>query len=162
MEPRIETIEEKKLIGMCIRMSLADDKTYALWQNFMQCRKQHPNTIGNDLYSVKVYDEGYFLKFKPESEFEKWAAVEVNNFDTIPLDFKPFIIVSGLYAVFNYVGAASNGGPFFQYIYQTWLPNSEYVLDNRPQFEILGAKYKNEDPASEEEIWIPLKKKNAC
>ncbi|MDP5096829.1 MAG: GyrI-like domain-containing protein [Flavobacterium sp.] len=39
------------------------------------------------------------------------------------------------------------------------MPNSEYQLDNRPHFEILGAKYKNNAPDSEEEIWIPIKRK---
>ncbi len=39
------------------------------------------------------------------------------------------------------------------------LPNSEYELENRPHFEVLGEKYKNNDPNSEEEIWIPIKKK---
>jgi AraC family transcriptional regulator len=65
----------------------------------------------------------------------------------------------GLYAVFLYKGAASAAAPFYQYIFQTWFPNSEYLLDNRPHFEILGEKYKNNDPASEEEIWIPIKPK---
>jgi len=32
-------------------------------------------------------------------------------------------------------------------------------LDNRPHFEVLGEKYKNGDPESEEEIWIPVKEK---
>lgn len=45
-----------------------------------------------------------------------------------------------------------------EYIYGSWLPNStEYARDNRPHFEILGEKYKNNDPESEEEIWIPVK-----
>ncbi|MFM9945765.1 MAG: GyrI-like domain-containing protein, partial [Bacteroidia bacterium] len=44
-------------------------------------------------------------------------------------------------------------------IYGTWIPNSEYNLDNRPHFEILGEKYKNNHPDSEEEIWIPIKPK---
>jgi AraC family transcriptional regulator len=35
------------------------------------------------------------------------------------------------------------------------LPGSEYFLDNRPHFEVLGDKYKNNDPTSEEEIWKP-------
>jgi AraC family transcriptional regulator len=56
-------------------------------------------------------------------------------------------------------GAASTGQKIFQYIFETWLPNSGYLLDNRPHFEILGAKYKNEDPDSEEELWIPIKHK---
>ena len=45
----------------------------------------------------------------------------------------------------------------FQYIFGTWMPDSGYKWDNRPQFEILGEKYKNNDPSSEEEIWIPIK-----
>ncbi|MEP7234441.1 MAG: GyrI-like domain-containing protein, partial [Ignavibacteriota bacterium] len=48
-------------------------------------------------------------------------------------------------------------GPTFQYILRTWVPNSNYELDDRPHFEILGEKYKKDDPSSEEEIWIPIK-----
>jgi AraC family transcriptional regulator len=40
----------------------------------------------------------------------------------------------------------------FEYIFATWLPSSEYVLDHRPHFEILGDKYINDHPDSEEEI----------
>jgi AraC family transcriptional regulator len=42
------------------------------------------------------------------------------------------------------------------YIFNTWLPKSGYQLDRRPHFEILGEKYKNNNPDSEEEIWIPI------
>jgi hypothetical protein len=30
-------------------------------------------------------------------------------------------------------------------------------LDDRPHFEVLGSKYRNNDPESEEETWIPTK-----
>jgi AraC family transcriptional regulator len=39
------------------------------------------------------------------------------------------------------------------------LPNSAYELDDREHFELLGEKYKNNDPNSEEEIWIPIRPK---
>jgi AraC family transcriptional regulator len=39
------------------------------------------------------------------------------------------------------------------------MPNSDYVLDNKTHFEILGDKYRNNDPESEEEIWIPVQPK---
>ncbi|EPE83362.1 GyrI-like small molecule binding domain protein [Leptospira noguchii str. 1993005606] len=42
------------------------------------------------------------------------------------------------------------------YIFQEWLPNSGYKL--KPHFELLGSKYKNNDPTSEEEVWIPIVK----
>jgi len=38
------------------------------------------------------------------------------------------------------------------YIFSDWLPKSDYELDEKPHFEILGEKYKNDDPNSEEEI----------
>jgi AraC family transcriptional regulator len=65
----------------------------------------------------------------------------------------------GLYAVFLHRGPATTGPKTFEYIFQTWLPASEYFLDHRPHFEILGTNYKNDDPDSEEEIWIPVKPK---
>jgi AraC family transcriptional regulator len=64
----------------------------------------------------------------------------------------------GLYAVFNYKGSNMDHS-IFEYIFRSWLPDSEYYLDNRPHFEVLGDKYKNNDPSSEEEIWIPIKPK---
>jgi AraC family transcriptional regulator len=67
-----------------------------------------------------------------------------------------FILYGGLYAVFDYKGSSVDNR-IFQYIYMNWIPNSEYQLDNRPHFEVLGEKYRNNDPTSEEEIWIPIK-----
>ncbi len=94
------------------------------------------------------------------AEFEKWAAIEVADHNSIPEGMDSFSLESGLYAVFIHKGAASKGPETFQYIFGNWLPGSSYELDKRPHFEILGEKYKNDDPESEEEIWIPVKKKN--
>jgi AraC family transcriptional regulator len=69
-----------------------------------------------------------------------------------------YTLPGGLYAVFFYKGLNTDTS-IFEYIHRTWLPNSNYLLDNRPHFEILGEKYKNADPNSEEEIWIPIKLK---
>lgn len=42
-----------------------------------------------------------------------------------------FILSGGLYAVFDHKGL-SNDSRIFQYIFGTWLPNSGYLLDDRP------------------------------
>jgi AraC family transcriptional regulator len=159
MEPRIETLTEKKLIGKRLTMSLSDNKTRELWQSFMQRRKEIKNNIGTGLYSMQVFDPSYFKNFNPNTKFEKWATIEVTDFNTVPDVMETITLPSGLYAVFLHKGAASTGPKTFQYIFGTWLPGSDYVLDKRPHFEILGEKYKNEDPDSEEEIWIPVKLK---
>lgn len=46
---------------------------------------------------------------------------------------KSFILKLGMYAVFE--------------------------VDERPRFEVLGKKYRNNDETSEEEIWIPIVEK---
>lgn len=157
MKPGIETITGKKLIGKRLTMSLSVNKTGELWQSFMQRRNEIRNYIGNELYSMQVYDPLYFTHFNPNTQFDKWAAIEVADFDSVPDGMDTIILPTGLYAVFLHKGAASAGPATFQYIFGTWLPISGYKLDNRPHFEILGEKYKNEDPDSEEEIWIPIK-----
>jgi AraC family transcriptional regulator len=157
MQPHIASIPEKKLVGKRLNMSLTNNRTTELWQSFMPCRKEINNTIGTDLFSLRVYDSQHFANFNPGAEFDKWAAIEVSDYNSFPRGLETLTLPAGLYAVFNYVGSASAGGPFFQHIYGTWIPNSEYQLDNRPHFEVLGEKYKNESPDSEEEVWIPVK-----
>ena len=157
MIPRIEILGERKLVGLRLTMSLSMNKTRELWQNFLRRRNEIKNQVGSNLYSIQVYDDHYFKTFSPHSTFEKLAAIEVTTFSEIPGGMEPFTLPSGLYAVFLHRGAASTGPATFNYIFSTWLPNSEHHLDNRPHCEVLGEKYKNDDPDSEEEIWIPIK-----
>ncbi len=156
MEPRIETLQEKKLIGISLVISLAENRTGEIWQNFMPRRKEITNNLSKDLISMAIYKSDYFTEFNPTNEFEKWAAIEVRDFESIPKGMESYILKGGLYAVFDYKGSSDNMD-IFQYIFSTWIPKSDYILDDRPHFEILGDKYKNADPDSEEEIWIPIK-----
>ncbi len=160
MEARIAISNEKKLIGNRIKMSLVDYKVMALWKNFMPRRKEITKTLTSDLISISVYEPAYFTNFNAVNEFEKWAAVEVSDFEDIPNGMETFILPAGLYAVFEYKGLSTDHS-IYQYILGTWLPHSCYDLDDRPHFEVLGEKYKNNDPASEEEIWTPIKPKES-
>ena len=159
MIPRIETINDKKLVGKRMTMSYANYRIGELWGSFMPRRKEITNTLTNDLISLVVYAPNHFIDFKPTNQFERWATVEVENFNNVPDELETYNLSSGLYAVFNYKGMSSGAAAFFQYIYSEWVPNSEYILDDRAHFEVLGEKYKNNDPSSEEEIWIPIKAK---
>jgi AraC family transcriptional regulator len=157
VEPRIETLTEKKLIGKRITMSFSGNRTLELWQGFMARRKEIHNTAGTDLYSIEVYSPSYWDNFSPDRGFEKWAAVEVTDFGSIPDAMEAITVPGGLYAVFVHKGPASAGPKTYGYIFGTWLPESDFLLDNRPHFALMGPKYKNDDPESEEEIWIPIK-----
>jgi len=139
-------------------MSLANNKTADLWKSFMPRRKEIKTPFENQLFSLQVYDDDYFKSFNPKNEFTKWALMEVESFDEVPEGMSSFVLPEGMYAVFHYKGLNTDTS-IFQYIFGEWLPQSAYVLDHRPHFEILGEKYKNASPDSEEEIWIPIKMK---
>jgi AraC family transcriptional regulator len=157
MEQGIENLSEKKLVGKRLTMSLTDNKTSILWQTFMPRRKEIHNNVTNELISMRVYNEP-LRSGDLNQKFEKWAAMEVSDFENVPEQMDSYTLSGGLYAVFHYKGLSTDNSVFV-YIFGTWLPNSDYLLDDRPHFEVLGDKYKNGDPDSEEEIWIPVKQK---
>lgn len=157
-QPSIQTLPQKKLVGKSARMSLIQNTTPLLWKSFLPHQKTINNTIGTDLYSIQMYDDtSYFKNFNPQTEFTKLAMIEVSDFEIIPKDMETLIIPSGLYAVFIYKGLPRNFPAFANYIFAEWLPNSNYELDNRPHFEVLGENYHPTDENSEEEVWIPMK-----
>lgn len=156
MKPRIETLSPKKLVGKRLAMSFADNQTFRLWQSFMPGRKEIKNTLNSELISMQVYPQSFDFSYPDiNAGFDKWAAVEVADFDSVPDEMGTYILPGGLYAVFKYKGLSSDF-KIYRYIFGTWLPGSEYSIDNRPHFEILGEKFKVDDPSSEEEIWIPI------
>ncbi|MEO5644751.1 MAG: GyrI-like domain-containing protein [Bacteroidia bacterium] len=157
IEPQIKTVKEKKLIGSHVVMSLAENRVGALWKNFMPQRNEIKNRFSRDLISMRVYNEDYdFQQIDLNAKFEKWATVEVSDFDNVPEGMETFILPAGLYAVFHYKGLNTDT-KIFEFIFGKWIPSSNYELDTRPHFEVLGEKYKNGDPESEEEIWVPVK-----
>ena len=158
MQPEIKTLEEKKCVGLSIQMSVVQNKTSELWSTFMPKINTIKHKVCNDKISLQMYPKDYFRNFNPNTNFEKWALVEVSDLSNFPKGMAPFILKKGLYAVFKYKSSSADTS-IFQYIYSEWLPKSIYQIDDRPHFEVLGDNYKNNNPESEEDIWIPIKKK---
>lgn len=157
VEPRIETIPEKKLVGKRLEMSFADNKTAELWSGFMSRRREISTNRNSDLISMQIYGNDFWsTAFDPQRRFEKWATIEVADLEHLPDGMEKYTLPGGMYAVFLYRGHPKDGAKIFQYIFGTWLPSSGYILDNRPHFEVLGERYKNDSEESEEEIWIPV------
>jgi len=132
LEVRFEELPETTLVGKSIRMSLANNRTFELWQSFMTDKSAIENAIGTALYSIQVYDKPLnFEKFNLNTEFTKWAAIEVEDPINIPNGFSSYMLKKGLYAVFIYKGTADEFPKAFQYILGQWLPQSEYELDSK-------------------------------
>ena len=150
---RIEIIESKKLIGFSIETSFQEDKTPVVWKKFMPRRNEITNRISDKLFSLQIYLEN----FTPNQSFTKYALAEVSDFDNIPNDFETLELESGRYLVFNYQGKAENGSQIFGYIFNNFIPENNFEVDNRPHFEIFDETYNPLSESAEEEIWIPIK-----
>lgn len=152
---RIELSPKRDLIGMRLSMNLIENSTVELWSKSMPKLSHVKNRTSKDYISLQNYPKGYFKDFDPTRNFEKWATVEVSEVTELHEEMDHFVLEEGDYAVFEYKGDSNDKG-IFQYIFHDWLPSSPYELDNRPHFEVLGEKYRNNNPNSEEEIWIPI------
>lgn len=157
MKNRIEIITDKKLVVLSQAMSLVANKTHLLWNSFMKRKTEIENAVGLELYSIQAYGSDYFDGDFVSKEFVKMAGIEVSSFENIPLEMQGYVLEGGKYAVFDYKGNPKDGGKAFEYIFNEWLPQSGFLLDDRVHFEVLGTKYKNDSDESEEEIWIPVK-----
>lgn len=153
---RIVVGPERKLIGLKQEMSFGNFTIAQLWQQFITRKQEIKNVSSKDLYSLAFYPTDFFESFDPSKTFTRMACAEVSDVRTIPVDMESIIIPQSLYAVFSYKGSSSDNR-IFEYIYGQWINESEYELDDRPHFEILGEKYKNGSEDSEEEIWVPIR-----
>lgn len=159
LEPTIELVSPKKLIGVGEQMSLSDDATPRLWQTLMPRHREIRNRVSSDLISMRVYGRPGMTVDRmsaPETCFEKWAAVEVSDHDAVPDGMRAYSLGGGLYANFVHQGPASRFADTMRSIFGTWLPASAYRLDDREYFEVLGEDWNPLDEQGRESIFIPI------
>ncbi|MGI8314249.1 GyrI-like domain-containing protein [Halobacillus mangrovi] len=160
MTPKLIQLEAKKLIGKSKQMSLNEDRTVELWRSFMPKHKTIKDRIDDNLYNMKVFDEKFDpARFTPDTPFQKWAVVEVREFDEKQDELEPIILNGGLYVMFYHHGPASEFHKTLQSFYEEWLPSSNYLVDNREHFERFTKEYNPMDSNAVEEVWIPVKNK---
>ncbi len=157
-EPKILETGEKILVGMRITTTLLEGRESELWRTFRSRASEIPERTGINFFSVKVYgaDYSFSSRFDPNAAFDKWAAIEVANFVEVHEDFEQLIIPVGRYAVFIHYGTPAMAAVTFGHIFGSWLPNSDFEVDHRPHFEVLGDKWSPFDPEAEEEVWVPV------
>ena len=154
---KTETISAKKMIGFSIKTTMANDQTVKIWQQLMPRLKEIKNAVSADLFSLQIYNGETFEEFTPTTVFTKFALVAVKNYDSVPDEFEQFVLPAGKYAVFLHKGTSADFPKTTHYIYAEWLPNSEYTIDDRPHFAVMGDKYLgHENPETEEEVWVPI------
>lgn len=157
-EPRFEELGPTKLVGISLEMSRTNDQTQKLWRSFMPRRNNISNRTATSFMSMQVFPDGANQVADPSAKFTKWAVVQVEDLDSVPEGMEAYTIDGGLYAVFQHNGPATDLSTVM-YIFQEWLPRSDYELDDREHFEVLPEGYNALDPSAHEEFWIPVKDK---
>jgi AraC family transcriptional regulator len=166
MQPRFETLAPTPLVGLRARMTLAADRSPELWRRFMPRRHEVPGRVEGRYISMAVRDRVSGADpsglLPVDTPFDRWVAVEVNAAGGVPEGMESHIRSGGLYAVFVHRGPASAAPRTWGYIFGTWLPASQFELDDREHFEVLPEGYRPDDPAAEEEVWIPVRPRRAA
>jgi AraC family transcriptional regulator len=155
IEPVILNFDGAVLCGASEAMSLQTFTPWTLWPRVMPRLAQIRNRTSQDLISLRNFNGIPVFGPQANPDFTYWGGVEVLETNK---GFEHLEIPAGTYAVFHYKGLSSDS-TIWRYIYSQWLPNSEWELDERPHFERLGSKDKNDDPTSEEDIYIPIRPK---
>ncbi len=142
-------------------MSLVNNQTKALFAAFRPRIQEIEGRLQSEIdftYCVQVYPESMtFNNFDPNMQFERWAAVSVNQLAEPPIGMEEYNISGGVYATFSYKGTIVNYKNVAHDFYTKWLPKSGYVVDKREHFEIMGTDYFGPfNPDSKEDIWIPV------
>ena len=154
---RIESVPAKLLVGMSLQMSTAHDRSPELWRSFMPNRRKIENAISEDVYSLQEFRRVPDFSIAVSDElYTNWALKEVSSIESIPDGMKSFKLGAGLYAVFLHKGTPADFPDTAKFIFQTWIPGSGYRVENRPFFQVLKPRYKADDPAAEEEVYIAI------
>jgi AraC family transcriptional regulator len=90
----------------------------------------------------------------PNQRFEYIAGYEVEDFSALPADIGRMIVPRAHYAVFA-LATVADIRPFWQQIFQTWLPTSGYKPRHTPDFERYDERF-NPVTRGPLEIWFPI------
>ncbi|WP_179019516.1 GyrI-like domain-containing protein [Winogradskyella forsetii] len=156
MHAEIKHCPERKVVGLSATMKQKEHHKIAeLWKRFMPRKREIGNLVSEELIAMQIFPEDKTAEVN--NEYNIWACAEVSNFETIPKGLEVFSIPQGKYAVFLHKGMDASAT--YQKIMTEWLPTSDFKIDNRPHFQVMGAKYRNGSADSEEEFYVPVKLK---
>ncbi|HBU82408.1 MULTISPECIES: AraC family transcriptional regulator [Paenibacillus] len=152
LEPSLVHMEKLNLVGMSIR-GVESDEVGLLWRSFRQRVseiKRKPNSEGIYYAVIELTGEQWEVAYT--------ACVEAGNeASPAPAGMIAKLFPATTYAVFSHKGPLDRLNDTFQYIYETWLPQSGSVRTNAPEFARYDWRFlgpTNEDSVLD--IYIPI------
>ncbi|WP_224491079.1 GyrI-like domain-containing protein [Robertkochia flava] len=131
------------------------------WMKFMPLLKTLASGRADSyLYAVQEYQTNPDSpQYGPATIIHFWAGIRMRNeANLLPKEVESLTVTSGSYAVFLHRGPAREFSKTMDDILNGWLPDSGYVLEQRPHLQVMTPEYKGpEHPDAEEEVWVPVR-----
>lgn len=147
MEPKFETKPAFTVVGMMYRGKNKNNEIAQMWQTFHPRMKEIARKVNPDVsYGIcgNTDDDGVF---------DYLAGFEVANTDITPEGMTSWDVPEQTYAIFPCTIKTLH--ETYEYIFKTWLPQSDYKHGGGPDFEFYGEDF---DPEKENlYIYMPVR-----
>ena len=152
MEPKIKELEGFKIVGLRYFGDNKKQEIGQLWGEF--------NRKCDKIKHIKENAPAIGLCIMLPGEMEKFeyvAGMMVDSTDDINPEFVAREVPPSKYAVFTHKGLLFNLGETYNYIFTEWVKNCGYEINTMLNFEWYDDRFKDNDPASEFDIYVPIK-----
>lgn len=105
----------------------------------------------------RYYQVQYWFADQDAGSLFFFLGIQVKQIQEIPIQFTAKILPRQNYLKFLHTGRSNTVGKTYEYIYEKWLPETEYSLPHLFNFEFYGDRFKG--PYSDDsisEIYIPV------
>jgi AraC family transcriptional regulator len=162
MEPVLQFVEEKKVIGIGARFisALSPDRNNStviphLWAEYNPRGQEISARLSFADMGVVVCIDDAKEKSHPD-ECYYMACAEVTSTEEIPQGMTTMTIPAGNYAVFTHRGTIAKIDFTMNFIYGSWLPKSNRKLREAPEMEVYDHRFRPNSDESEFDIYIPI------
>jgi len=152
MEPKFGTLPAFTVVGMRYYGKNQNQEIHAMWSEANKRFGELKHVCEDAAYGVCFTIQG-----AAPGEFEYVASLKVDKEEDIPEGLVVRHIPAAKYAVFTHVGSLDKLKDTYNYIYQTWLPQSGMQLDGYHDFEYYNQDFKDFAPDSRFYIYVPVK-----
>jgi len=153
MEPKFVTKPAFDVIGLKYFGKNEHNEIAQMWDVFNARAKEIVNADFSECYGV--------CGMPDENGFEYVACTMIKAEAQPPAGMVARHVPTNTYAVFPHYGALNGLGKTYDYIYQTWLPQSGYELAGEYDMEMYNDEFKFGKDDSVMYILVPVKQKDA-
>lgn len=161
VHPVLTELPDIKVAGLRGRTTLRNNTLPSLWDKLNRLVSLIPDVPeqarGFGICEACTEDNAIHLMNR-DVTFSEVAGIEVNSFEHLKEPFVGKILRGGRYAVFTHRGSLNTLTETFEYIWGTWLQNTDEELDCREDFELYDHRFLGRaHPDSCMDIYIPIK-----